>query len=108
LWRHAGRRAIAITSGVRGRIHAPACSTAPLYDSSQTGEISSSHRPYLDHIELDGSAELRLKAIAAGSPLATIAGDRDSYEFWFDARFEAFPGGQTVQVVVDCDAFSIA
>jgi hypothetical protein len=83
-------------------------STVLRCDGSQTGEVSNSHRPYLDHIELDGSAELRLKAIATGSPLATIAGDRDSYELSFDARFEAFPGGQTVQVVVDCDAFSIA
>ena len=43
---------------------------APLYDGSQTSEVSNSHRPYLDHIEFDGNAELRLKAIATGSPLA--------------------------------------
>jgi hypothetical protein len=80
---------------------------APLYDGSQTSEVSNSHRPYLDHIEFDGNAELRLKAIATGSPLATIAGDRDSYEFWFDARFDEFPGGQTVQVVIDSDALVV-
>ena len=59
---------------------------APLYDSSQTVEISAFHRPYLDHIELDGNAELRLKAIATGSPLATIAGDRDREPTCHDRR----------------------
>ena len=48
---------------------------APLYDSSQTGEASQSDRLYLNDIEFDGdglnnNAELRLKAIATGSPLA--------------------------------------